>query len=144
MRRPKVHAASADCRVQAAVAAHHQNPTNNLGEKGMKKLALLVCLAVSLVAVMQAKTQSTTVKIVSDNVAQQIADKHRHEQLGITLNAVIGGEQVLLMCSDRSKCEALKPGEYEASLQGKKVEVRFTEPVTKKARKEHFVISGSW
>ena len=110
----------------------------------MKKLALLVCLVVSLVAVMQAKTPSTTVTIVSDNVTQQIADKHRHEQLGITLNAVIGGEQVLLMCSDRSKCEALKPGEYEASLHGKKVEVRFTEPVTKKARKEHFVISGSW
>jgi hypothetical protein len=110
----------------------------------MKKLALLVCLVVSLVAVMQAKTQSTTVKIVSDNVTQQIADKHRREQLGITLNAVIGGEQVLLMCSDRSKCQAFKPGEYEADLHGKKVEVHFTEPVTKKARKEHFVISGSW
>ena len=110
----------------------------------MKKLALLVCLVVSLVVVMQAKTQSATVKIVSNNVTQQIADKHRHEQLGITLNAVIGGEQVLLMCSDRSKCEALKPGEYEANLNGKKVEVHFTEPVTKKARKEHFVISGSW
>jgi hypothetical protein len=106
----------------------------------------LFALVVALVAVpsVYCKTQTTPVKIVSDNVTQQIADKHRHEQLGITLNAVIGGEQVLLMCSDRSKCEALKPGEYQGELHGKKVEIHFTEPVTNKARKEHFVISGSW
>ena len=106
----------------------------------------LLALAVSMVAVppLQAKTDTTSVKIVSSNVTQQIADKHRHEQLGINLNAVIGGEQVLLMCMDRSKCEALKPGEYVGAVHGKKVEVRFTEPVTKKERKEHFVISGSW
>jgi hypothetical protein len=48
------------------------------------------------------------------------------------------------MCADRAKCEALKPGEYEAYLHGKKVEIHFTEPVTQKARREHFIISGSW
>ena len=74
----------------------------------------LFALAVSLLAVpfLQAKTATTSVKIVSNNVTQQIADKHRHEQLGVSLDAVIADEQVLLMCTDRSKCEALKPGEY--------------------------------
>jgi hypothetical protein len=106
----------------------------------------LIALTVSLLAAqaVYAKSQATPVKIVQDNVTQQIADKHRHEQLGITLNAVIGGEQVLLMCADRAKCEALKPGEYEGYLHGKKLEIHFTEPVTQKARKEHFIISGSW
>ena len=104
-------------------------------------IALTIALAVSS---LQAKTETASVKIVSNNVTQQIADKHRHEQLGINLNALIGGEQVLLMCTDRAKCEALKPGDYTATLHGKKVEIHFTEPVTKKERKEHFVISGSW
>ena len=106
----------------------------------------LIALALSLVAapLVHAKTESTSVKIVSNNLTQQIADKHRREQLGVNLNAVIAGEQVLLMCTDRSKCEALKPGDYTATLHGKKVEIHFTEPVTKKEKKEHFVISGSW
>jgi hypothetical protein len=103
-----------------------------------------VAIALLVVPFLEAKTPTTTVQIVSSNISQQIADKHRHEQLGINLNAVIGGKQVLLMCTDRAKCEALKPGDYTATLHGKKVEIHFTEPVTNKERKEHFVISGSW
>lgn len=104
----------------------------------------VIALGVSLVAApfLQAK-KATTVKIVSDNVTQQIADKHRHEQVGINLNAVIGDEHVLLMCTDRSKCETLT-GDYTGAVHGKKVEIPFTEPVSKKSKKEHFVINGSW
>ena len=40
----------------------------------------LIALAISLaVPSLEAKTDTTSVKIVSSNVTQQIADKHRHE-----------------------------------------------------------------
>jgi hypothetical protein len=108
----------------------------------MKKALTLIALVAAPLAL--AKSTTTTIKIVQDNVTQQIADKHRHEQLGVNMNAVIGDEQVLLMCTDRKNCETLKPGEYEAKVHGKKVDVSYQEPVTRKSKKEHFVISGSW
>jgi len=113
-------------------------------ERSLKQTIATLLIALVTGPLALAKSTTTTIKIVQDNVTQQIADKHRHEQLGVNLNAVIGNEQVLLMCTDRKNCETLKPGEYPGVVHGKKVDIRYEEPVTRKARKEHFVISGSW